>query len=298
MAFQEVSDVKPVAANPAAQAPDSEKKKCAKCGKVDEAIKNCSRCLQVGYCGPECQKLDWPSHKQVCVKKPSGEEKGESVVDRIAAQFKQQFSQWKPDPGGKEMWLNFARQTKPNLDEFFYHSYMAHCTGMKGKKTALDLGCGTRSNSLFLLSEGWTVTAVDFSGDVLKMVKKQSHQINPYYLIDNQLLLKEMDINDYDFPEKHRLILALDVLPYTNPNKISDLLKKMHAALEGDGILMGTIHVAPHHHAYMKAKGIWIFDNQKTVKDFLTGLDFKIVKFDCSERKDYSSCRFVVQKAK
>ncbi|KAF5384489.1 hypothetical protein D9757_006432 [Collybiopsis confluens] len=34
------------------------------CGK--KVVSRCSSCKQVGYCGPECQKLDWKEHKQLC----------------------------------------------------------------------------------------------------------------------------------------------------------------------------------------------------------------------------------------
>lgn len=36
-------------------------KKCAK-------LSDCSGCRRVGYCSPECQKKDWPKHRQTCQK--------------------------------------------------------------------------------------------------------------------------------------------------------------------------------------------------------------------------------------
>ena len=32
-------------------------------------LKKCSRCMSAVYCSPECQRMDWPEHKKVCVKK-------------------------------------------------------------------------------------------------------------------------------------------------------------------------------------------------------------------------------------
>uniref|UniRef100_A0A250Y1G2 MYND-type domain-containing protein n=1 Tax=Castor canadensis TaxID=51338 RepID=A0A250Y1G2_CASCN len=31
-----------------------------------KVLRHCMRCRNVYYCGPECQRLDWPSHRKVC----------------------------------------------------------------------------------------------------------------------------------------------------------------------------------------------------------------------------------------
>lgn len=41
---------------------------CGKIGHTQEAFKMCSRCRISFYCGPECQRTDWPDHKQSCKK--------------------------------------------------------------------------------------------------------------------------------------------------------------------------------------------------------------------------------------
>ena len=45
---------------------------CAGCGKQEPALnvfKKCTRCLQVYYCGRDCQLSHWKAHKKVCCKK-------------------------------------------------------------------------------------------------------------------------------------------------------------------------------------------------------------------------------------
>ncbi|CEM13898.1 unnamed protein product [Vitrella brassicaformis CCMP3155] len=46
---------------------------CAACGKKPEDVPDgvgvfpkCNRCKLVSYCGTECQRSDWPSHKDKC----------------------------------------------------------------------------------------------------------------------------------------------------------------------------------------------------------------------------------------
>uniref|UniRef100_A0A8C2VPT4 MYND-type domain-containing protein n=1 Tax=Chinchilla lanigera TaxID=34839 RepID=A0A8C2VPT4_CHILA len=31
-----------------------------------KVLRHCKRCRNVYYCGPECQRSDWPAHKRVC----------------------------------------------------------------------------------------------------------------------------------------------------------------------------------------------------------------------------------------
>eukprot|EP00956_Cyclotella_meneghiniana_P043561 scaffold276305_cov93-Cyclotella_meneghiniana.AAC.1 len=39
---------------------------CALCGSIDEAVKRCSRCHVMGYCGREHQIEDFERHKRLC----------------------------------------------------------------------------------------------------------------------------------------------------------------------------------------------------------------------------------------
>ncbi|KAJ7595090.1 hypothetical protein C8J56DRAFT_928379 [Mycena floridula] len=39
---------------------------CFKCFKEDVKLSKCSMCKRVSYCGPDCQKGDWSSHKAFC----------------------------------------------------------------------------------------------------------------------------------------------------------------------------------------------------------------------------------------
>jgi tetratricopeptide (TPR) repeat protein len=43
--------------------------KCRECGKTATTLSTCGRCMKTRYCGRECQKKHWPTHKKFCKKK-------------------------------------------------------------------------------------------------------------------------------------------------------------------------------------------------------------------------------------
>ncbi len=43
---------------------------------------------------------------------------------------------------------------------------------------ALDVGCGTGTDSVFLATQGWSVTGVDFVSDALAMAKERASKAN------------------------------------------------------------------------------------------------------------------------
>eukprot|EP01128_Nolandella_sp_AFSM9_P011568 TRINITY_DN833_c0_g1_i1.p1 TRINITY_DN833_c0_g1~~TRINITY_DN833_c0_g1_i1.p1 ORF type:complete len:162 (+),score=40.55 TRINITY_DN833_c0_g1_i1:24-488(+) len=49
--------------------------KCEKCPKTTE-LNQCVSCKAVTYCGAECQKADWSSHKSVCKNVKKGNAQG------------------------------------------------------------------------------------------------------------------------------------------------------------------------------------------------------------------------------
>ena len=46
--------------------PTAEGTLCARCGQFGEGLSKCKGCLFVVYCGRECQRAHWPSHKAAC----------------------------------------------------------------------------------------------------------------------------------------------------------------------------------------------------------------------------------------
>lgn len=57
---------------------------CFQCNIPSTQIKKCSRCLQARYCGPECFKLGWKTHKHEC--KPVNGDGAAAAADKPAGE--------------------------------------------------------------------------------------------------------------------------------------------------------------------------------------------------------------------
>ncbi|TCD62461.1 hypothetical protein EIP91_006831 [Steccherinum ochraceum] len=47
-------------------APLDDTKRCQSCGRIASSLKQCNDCHMVRYCSAECQRNDWPKHKESC----------------------------------------------------------------------------------------------------------------------------------------------------------------------------------------------------------------------------------------
>ncbi len=56
------------------------------------------------------------------------------------------------------------------------HPYLVEHTGSTDPGGALDLGCGSGANAIWLASQGWTVTGVDVSGVALERAAEHAEQ--------------------------------------------------------------------------------------------------------------------------
>ena len=56
-----------------------EEQSCAQCGATGAKLKRCKACYRASYCGKECARLAWPTHKKVCGKAPQIEDSIDSA---------------------------------------------------------------------------------------------------------------------------------------------------------------------------------------------------------------------------
>jgi len=62
---------------------------CAYCGKPGRAMKRCSICKHVWYCGAECQNAAWKKHKKTCAPPLSAEDVRAKVLAGDAADWRE-----------------------------------------------------------------------------------------------------------------------------------------------------------------------------------------------------------------
>lgn len=94
----------------------------------------------------------------------------------------------------------------------------------------LDLGCGSGRDALFLDEEGYSVTAMDGSGEMCKLASIHTGKEVLH------LTLEEMEFDDvFDG------IWACAILGHVSPDQIQETMKKIMRALKEDGILYFSV---------------------------------------------------------
>lgn len=109
------------------------------------------------------------------------------------------------------------------------------------KGVAVDLGCGINSTMFNLLNQGWKVYAVDSSNEVLETLAQKVSSIGKSWIRDGQLILIKQSIETFIFPERVHLVMAIDSLPYCDPEKISKIFLDVRHSLFPKGVFVFSL---------------------------------------------------------
>ena len=93
---------------------------------------------------------------------------------------------------------------------------------------ALDIGCGTGTDSIFLANEGWDVTSLDFVPAAIKLTEKRAKEagasINPVVA----------DVLEWEAPHKYDLVLDHGLLHNMHPANHARYREKLFQAMSDD----------------------------------------------------------------
>ncbi len=105
--------------------------------------------------------------------------------------------------------------------------YVAH------KEKAIDIGGGALNDSRYLLEQGFEVTVIDKSPLLEEQAKGLSNE---------KLHATVTSFEDFDFPEnEYDLVCAMFALPFTDPQHLNTVFKKVKDSLKKGGVFCGQL---------------------------------------------------------
>jgi 2-polyprenyl-3-methyl-5-hydroxy-6-metoxy-1,4-benzoquinol methylase len=137
----------------------------------------------------------------------------------------------------KEVFVEYYANAKKSGNQPWHHS---NPTGFLPKIVeqaekpgkALDMGCGTGVDGVFLAKNGWDVTCLDFMPDAIEMTKDRAKE--------NNVSLKaiEADIVEWQCDEKFDLLIDAGLLHNMRRERILTYMDKIYDLLNPGGHLM------------------------------------------------------------
>ena len=179
---------------------------------------------------------------------------------------------------------------------------------LKGKSgkglVAFDLGCGNGQTIPALLAAEWDVVAVDSSFAVLKILTLRF----PNEYRSGRLKIMMDDINTFTYPKPADLVIATDVLSYSDPAQFRTTMTKIHDQfVKEGGDFLGTLFRLPTKPKstewinYLKETGAWFLPDRRMVEPLLADVGFTVKSCDymmegVQEGSEPLSVQFVAQK--
>jgi hypothetical protein len=155
--------------------------KCLSISKDGRALQRCSGCKVLRYCSTQCQKADWPSHKQECAalksfqKSTSKEKAGTSQEPGTTLRLLGRLI-WERKRLGEEWWKGIealqsnreAMKSDDNLMQLPLRLayYLGATPDEAGKAKMTDLGLPTAADVLDLVSRATINSIVAYSSDL------------------------------------------------------------------------------------------------------------------------------------
>lgn len=163
-----------------------------------------------------------------------------------------------------EKWENYQKRTYNNKVSNLLVDF---CKNHE-IKNAIDLGCGSGNESVYLLKKGVNVTCIDY-------------KLNKSYILDrlNDDEIKLVSFIESSFEDvvlpKNDLVMAFFSIPFCNPDNFDELWDKIYDSIEVNGYFIGQLF--GNRDAWRRRKDISTFKIEK-VKEYLER--YTIIKFE------------------
>lgn len=120
-------------------------------------------------------------------------------------------------------WNTYSQKTKDHNPRPILVEAVSLCTY---KSNALDLGAGALNESRYLVSQGFTVIAVDSSPSTAEMAEG--------------LDVRTVSMEEFEYPrDSFDLVAALYALPFVPKDHIPMVVQKIQESLHPEGIFVG-----------------------------------------------------------
>ena len=127
-------------------------------------------------------------------------------------------------------WTKYQEETYNNKPQNLLIEFLKE----NNVKTAIDLGCGSGNETIYMLKKGIKVNAID------RQLNKKSilERINEKE--KNNLTLIENSFEKLELP-KTDLVTAFFSIPFCNPKEFNNLWKKIYESLNKNGFFVGQL---------------------------------------------------------
>lgn len=178
-----------------------------------------------------------------------------------------------------QLWKNFQINNETNGDLLpLVEKAIIHLDRRRHRNTvAVDLGCGISNTTFNLLERGWKVYAVDNSKPIIDELTDKVARMGKKWIEEGHLVLVNQSIEDFEYPEKVDLIIAIDSFGYCNPEQIGNIFLKAKNALNAQGVVVCTFFSYSKDHfaknLFREIFGAWM-TTKNVVEAVMKSVDF------------------------
>lgn len=151
-------------------------------------------------------------------------------------------------------------------------------------KTAIDLGCGAGTDTIFLLENGIHVYAIDKEEASYRIINQRLKNLNEEYLKNN--LIYMIDSFEKIHIPKVDLVNSYNSLSYCEPSYFYQFINTIKSSINKNGIFVGNFFGTED--SWSDKKNMTFLTKQKVIELFE---DFDIIEINEIKKKGFTSLK-------